>query len=260
MSTPPLDLPDGRAMSLLNELTRQNFNVISEQIVILVNESASEKDARALIRITRLVFEEATKEDGFKSEVYARLCLRMIVRVSAEVKADGVETSDGEPIAGGYLFRKHLVDLCQEDFTRMCMAGDAVAKGEEAALLSDEQGASQKTKHHGPGLVRFMGELFKVHVLTERFTHQCVQRLLHSTKNPREEEIDGLCSLLTLVGEQLDMNWKARRNMDLYFARMKRLCKTSNVSVRTRSKLQNMIALRAKDRSEERRVGKECRN
>jgi translation initiation factor 4G len=171
------------------------------------------------------------------------------------VQDDGIKNSEGKPIAGGQLFRKYLLNRCQEDFERGWVAKEATAAAaatkamddqaakaandrnkegggeEEVALYSDEYYAAQKAKRQGLGLIKFIGELFKLKMLTERIMHECVKKLLGNVENPEEEEIESLCKLLSTVGGILDTN-KARAHMDIYFSRMKELTKSPNVSSR----------------------------
>ena len=181
-------------------------------------------------------------------------------QISSKVQDDGIKNAEGKPIAGGKLFRKYLVNRCQEDFERGWVAKEATAaaaaakasqdeaakaanqqreKGgtEEVALYSDEYYAAQKVKRQGLGLVKFIGELFKLQMLTERIMHECVKKLLGNVENPEEEEIESLCKLLTTVGASLDTQ-KARAHMDVYFSRMKELTKSQNVSSRMQFMLQ----------------------
>ena len=48
---------------------------------------------------------------------------------------------------------------------------------------------------------RFIGELFKLKMLTENIMHDCVFKLLR-TKDP--ENLECLCRLLTTIGKELD--------------------------------------------------------
>ena len=118
-------------------------------------------------------------------------------------------------------------------------AADAAAADgdEEAALYSEEYYAAQKAKRQGLGLIKFIGELFKLQMLTERIMHECVKKLLGNVENPEEEEIESLCKLLTTVGALLDTP-KARAHMDVYFSRMKELTKSPNVNSRMQFMLQ----------------------
>ena len=165
--------------------------------------------------------------------MYARLCRNMMEQISPNVRDDGIKNAEGKPIAGGQLFRKYLLNRCQEDFERGWVAKEATAaaaatkasedqaakaaaegnENGESALYSDEYYAAQKAKRQGLGLIKFIGELFKLQMLTERIMHECVKKLLRNVENPEEEEIESLCKLLTTVGQILDTP-KARAHME----------------------------------------------
>ena len=244
------EVVDRKVRALLNKLTMEKFDSISGQIIDWANKSVDEKDGRTLIQVIRLVFEKAT-DDATWSEMYARLCRKMMEQISPDVQDDGIRNAEGKPITGGQLFRKYLLNRCQEDFERGWSqkeaaaeaaaskaaedratkeANEKTASGEEA-LYSDEYYAAQKAKRQGLGLVKFIGELFKLQMLTERIMHECIKKLLSNVDNPEEEEIESLCKLLTTVGSQLDSS-KARGHIDIYFSRMKELAKSGNVSSR----------------------------
>jgi translation initiation factor 4G len=236
-----------KVRSLLNKLTMEKFDAISDQIIEWANKSEAEKDGRTLIHVIRLVFEKATDEAAW-SEMYARLCRKMMETISPNVQDDGIRNTEGKPITGGQLFRKYLLNRCQEDFERGWAAKDAAAKisegikkveeaSSEVELYSDEYYAAQKAKRQGLGLIQFIGELYKLRMLTERIMHECIKKLLGNVDNPEEEEIESLCRLLTTVGRLLD-NPKARAHMDIYFTRMKELGKSSNVAPRMQFMLQ----------------------
>ncbi|KAL1695926.1 armadillo-type protein, partial [Schizophyllum commune] len=253
---------DRKVMGLLNKLTMEKFDSLSDQIISWANKSKKEKDGRTLVRIIQLVFEKATDEASW-SEMYARLCRKMMEQISPKVQDDGIRNAEGKPITGGQLFRKYLLNRCQEDFERgwvnkEATAAAAVTEGvqstnekkeggdDEPDLYSDEYYAVQKAKRQGLGLIRFLGELFKLQMLTERTMHQCVQKLLANVDNPQEEEIESVCKLLTTVGELLDTP-RAHAHMDVYFARMKELTKKPIVSSRMQFMLQDLIELRSRN-------------
>ncbi|EAU91617.1 eukaryotic initiation factor 4F subunit P130 [Coprinopsis cinerea okayama7 len=258
------EMVDRKVKGLLNKLTMEKFDSISDQIIAWANKSEKEKDGRTLIQVIRLVFEKATDEATW-SEMYARLCRKMMEQISPKVQDDGIKNAEGRPIAGGQLFRKYLLNRCQEDFERGWVNKEATAaaakakaaddeaikaandskkdKEGEVELYSDEYYAAQKAKRQGLGLIKFIGELFKLQMLTERIMHECVKKLLGNVDNPEEEEIESLCKLLTTVGALLDTP-KAHAHMDIYFSRMKELTKSPNVSPRMQFMLQDVIELR----------------
>uniref|UniRef100_D8Q9Y9 MI domain-containing protein n=2 Tax=Schizophyllum commune (strain H4-8 / FGSC 9210) TaxID=578458 RepID=D8Q9Y9_SCHCM len=261
------EVVDRKVKGLLNKLTMEKFDSLSDQIIAWANKSEKEKDGRTLIQVIRLVFEKATDEAAW-SEMYARLCRKMMEQISPKVQDDGIRNAEGKPITGGQLFRKYLLNRCQEDFERGWVNKEATAAAaatkavedeavksanekkeggdNEPDLYSDEYYAAQKAKRQGLGLIRFIGELFKLQMLTERIMHQCVQKLLGNVDNPEEEEIESLCKLLTTVGELLDTP-RAHAHMDVYFARMKELTKKPTVSSRMQFMLQDLIELRARN-------------
>ncbi|KAI0250915.1 armadillo-type protein [Lactifluus subvellereus] len=259
-------LVERKVKALLNKLTMRRFDLISDQIIAWANKSEGEKDGRTLIQVIKLVFEKATDEAMF-SEMYARLCRKMMEQISPKVQDYGVKNAEGKPFAGGQLFRKYLLNRCQEDFERGWVAKETTTaaaaskatedqavkevnektkSGGEFGLYSDEYYTAAKAKRRGLGLIRFIGELFKLQMLTERIMHECIKKLLVNVENPEEGEIESLCELLTTVGSLLDTP-KARAHLDVYFSRMRGLTKNKNVSARMIFMLQDVIELRERN-------------
>ncbi|KZT21061.1 hypothetical protein NEOLEDRAFT_1121622 [Neolentinus lepideus HHB14362 ss-1] len=256
------EVVDRKVRGLLNKLTMERFESISDQIIGWANKSEKEKDGRTLIQVIRLVFEKATDEAAW-SEMYARLCRKMMEQISPNVQDEGIRNAEGKPITGGQLFRKYLLNRCQEDFERgwaMKETTAAAAKGkasadaataaanegkgeDETELYSEEYYAASKAKRQGLGLVKFIGELFKLQMLTERIMHECIKKMLSNVDNPEEEEIESLCQLLTTIGQILDTQ-RAKQYMDIYFTRMRELPKNPKVSSRMQFMLQDVIELR----------------
>ena len=87
-------------------------------------------------------------------------------------------------------------------------------------MLSDEYYIAAAAKRRGLGLVRFIGELFKLGMLTSRIMHMCVKRLVDWEGMPDEAEVESLTSLLKTIGETLDSEEKMRSTMDAYFLRI----------------------------------------
>jgi translation initiation factor 4G len=254
------EVVERKVKALLNKLTMERFDSISDQIIAWANKSEKERDGRTLIQVIKLIFEKATDEAIF-SEMYARLCRKMMEQISPKVQDDGIKNSEGKPFAGGNLFRKYLLNRCQEDFERGWVAKEAAAAaatsnatadqavektnektkgGEEPGMYSDEYYAAAKARRRGLGLIRFIGELFKLQMLTERIMHECTKKLLGNVENPEEEEIESLCMLLTTVGSRLDTP-KARAHLDVYFSRMQGLTENKKVNARMVCMLQVCI-------------------
>ncbi|KAL1756303.1 armadillo-type protein [Schizophyllum commune] len=236
----------------LDDLSASNFDRMSDRIIAWTNKW-SMRDGRMLVSITELVYRKAT-DNTASCVLCARLCRKMMEKISSNVRDEDTRDAEGKLVTGGQLFRKHLVNSCQEDFERYCSSVDAqktntcdtpaaswtgLEDGVDNELESPggAHGLTQVTERRGLGTILFIGELFKVQMLTERIMHQCVQKLLGNVDNPAEEEIESLCKLLTIVGELLDTP-RAHAHMDVYFARLKELTKKPTLSSRMQFMLQ----------------------
>ncbi|KAI9599450.1 armadillo-type protein [Syncephalis fuscata] len=113
----------------------------------------------------------------------------------------------------------------------------------EDYLMSDEYYTAAKAKRRGLGLVEFIGELFKLDMLTEKIMHECVRRLLSNVQDPEEEETESMAKLMSTVGKLLDHR-AARNYMDAYFHRIQELSVNQKLSSRIRFMLLDLIELR----------------
>ena len=247
----PPETIERKVKALLNKLTMEKFDSISHQIVAWANKSETEVDGATLQLVIKLVFEKATDEATW-SHMYARLCRKMMEHVSSDVRDENAKDKHGNFVAGGQLFRQYLLSRCQADFERGWSAREDLEEKQEAVVaasgaapgeivFSDEYYALQKAKRRGLGLVKFIGELFKLQMLTERIMHRCIQRLLDE---PAEEDIESACQLLITVGSALS-GPKGKDTMDLSFEKMKEFLADCTVSSRIRFMLQ-VSALRIK--------------
>lgn len=73
---------------------------------------------------------------------------------------------------------------------------------EEKQRLKEElEDAKDKARRRSLGNIKFIGELFKLKMLTETIMHDCIVKLL---KNHDEESLECLCRLLSTIGKDLD--------------------------------------------------------
>ena len=232
-----------KVRALLNKLTMAKFDTVSDRIVEWANKSEMEKDGRALILVTRLVFESATRTTW--SEMHALLCRKIMENISPNVRDDDIRDTGGKLITGGQLFRKFLLNHCKQAFERSWPAteseGTPIKKVSESSgeveLYSGGYDAAKPTRGQALGLVQFIGELYKLQMLTDRVTHECIKRLLtRADNNPEEAEIECLCRLLTTAGKLLDRP-KAWAYVGIFWE-VEKLRKNSNVVPRTQFMLQ----------------------
>lgn len=72
---------------------------------------------------------------------------------------------------------------------------------ERERLVAELEEARDKARRRSLGNIKFIGELFKLKMLTEPIMHDCVVKLL---KNHDEESLECLCRLLSTIGKDLD--------------------------------------------------------
>ncbi|KTW31424.1 hypothetical protein T552_00068 [Pneumocystis carinii B80] len=238
-----------KVKAALNKLTVDNFDRITDQILEIASQSKNETDGRTLRQIIQLTFEKATDEANFSS-MYARFCRKMMETTSSEIRDEKLQLDkNGRPITGGILFRKYLLNRCQENFERGWKANlPSKPNGEfntqEAEMLSDEYYVLVTAKRRGLGLIKFIGELFKLNMLTERIMHECIKKLLANVVDPDEEEIESLCKLLATIGKDLESTEKGHVHMNVYIERMDKIVKTSNLSNRIKFMVMDILDLR----------------
>jgi translation initiation factor 4G len=247
-----------KVKGLLNKLTKEKFVSISNQILEWGNKSIAENDGQTLRLVIKLIFEKA-KDEQFWSSMYAELCHKLLETLSSEIKDEQVTSADGTPLAGGVLFRKYLLNRCQEDFERgwknkedasaaakskasedeknKAAHDEAIAAGQqvEEFKFSDEYYAEQAAKRQGLGLVKFVGELFKLDMLSLKIMNACIVKLLHNIVNPDEEDVESLCQLISTVGSKIQRTSAAAAGtLNVFISRMTEMSQSPNISSRMR--------------------------
>uniref|UniRef100_A0A3Q0S2K1 Eukaryotic translation initiation factor 4 gamma, 1a n=1 Tax=Amphilophus citrinellus TaxID=61819 RepID=A0A3Q0S2K1_AMPCI len=224
-----------RLRSILNKLTPQKFQELMKQVTELTIDT--EERLKGAID---LIFEKAISEPNF-SVAYANMC-RCLMGLK-------VPTSDKPGVFVN--FRKLLLNRCQKEFEKDQDDDEIFEKKQkelEAAKDDDErerfrvelEEARDKARRRSLGNIKFIGELFKLKMLTEPIMHDCVVKLL---KNHDEESLECLCRLLSTIGKDLDFE-KAKPRMDQYFNQMDKIIKERKTSSRIRFMLQDVLDLR----------------
>lgn len=240
----PLEVIQRKVKALLNKLTVEKFEPISNQIIEWANKSVNETDGTSLRTVIQLTFMKATDEPNFSS-MYAKLCRKMWDMIDPSISDEAIIGADGKPVSGNLLYRKYLLNRCQEDFERgwkttLPKKTDLT----EAELLSEEYYIAAKAKRRGLGLVKLIGELYKLDMLTERIMHECIKRLLANVTDPEEEEVESVCKLLSTIGDKLDHE-RSRGHIDVYFERLKMMQNNDKISSRIKYMIQDVVELRS---------------
>ncbi|KAK3989472.1 hypothetical protein QBC44DRAFT_241354 [Cladorrhinum sp. PSN332] len=244
------DMVQRKVKAALNKMTPEKFDKIADQILAIASQSKNETDGRTLRQVIQLTFEKATDEAHWAS-MYAKFCKRMLETMSPEIRDENITDKSGTVVSGGPLFRKYLLNRCQTEFERGWKVDLPPVPEEtkdpktgEAAMLSDEYYIAAAAKRRGLGLVQFIGELYKLGMLTERIMHECVRKLLEFKDIPDEAEIESLTKLLKTIGGNLDNTEKGRPMMDAYFARIDTMVNLPGLPSRLKFMLMDIVDLR----------------
>ncbi|XP_061639179.1 eukaryotic translation initiation factor 4 gamma 1-like isoform X4 [Phyllopteryx taeniolatus] len=224
-----------KVRSILNKLTPQKFQQLMKQVSELTIDT--EERLKGVIDLT---FEKAISEPDF-SVAYANMC-RCVMGLKVQATNKPGDTVN---------FRKLLLNRCQNEFEKDKNDNEIfekkqreleAAEGDEEKqrLIEDLEVSKNKARRRSLGNIKFIGELFKLKMLTEVIMHDCIVKLL---KNHDEESLECLCRLLSTIGKDLDFE-KAKHFMDQYFNQMEKVIKEKKTSSRIRFMLQDVMDLR----------------
>ncbi|CRL07938.1 CLUMA_CG020896, isoform A [Clunio marinus] len=207
-----------RFRSMLNKLTAENFDTLVNQVKKTYKIDTSER----LDGVISLVFEKAISEPKF-APTYAELC-KKVADIATAPSALGEGTK--KPT-----LKVKLITQCQKEFERHkeeSIVFDSIEeklreienlpanenRDEEKARLEEEH---YKVRQRANGTVKFIGELFKIDMLTSKIMHACIDMLL---QDPTEEKIERVCKLLTTIGRKIEEKERGEA-LDKYFNTLK---------------------------------------
>jgi translation initiation factor 4G len=239
------DMVQRKVKAALNKMTPEKFDKISDQILEIAAQSKDETDGRTLRQVIQLTFEKACDEAHWSS-MYAKFCFKMLNTMSHDIKDENVRDKQGNPVVGGALFRKYLLNRCQEEFERGWEVNlpEAPEEGKEATMLSDEYYIAAAAKRKGLGLIQFIGELYKLGMLTLRIMHECVLKLLDFEGLPDESAIESLVKLLRTVGATMESAEAGPKMINMYFERVEKVMNMEGLNSRLRFMLLDTIDIR----------------
>lgn len=237
----------------LNFETARNDALQIELTELLTNESAiidfNIDTTERMNRIIVLIFEKTIDEPN--SVAYAQLCHKLSKK-SFAINAQSPK-----------LFLKTLIGKCQNEFEnhviveseglaenlqsilqKIAETTDVDRKAEYEANYDEEK---RKIRRRSVGTVRFIGELFKLGMLTPAIMIHCVSKLLDRNS---EDKLECACKLLTTIGGRLEdkKNFLHFHALREYFRQMQEIVdrtnESSQISRRVRFLIQDVIDLR----------------
>jgi len=230
--------------SILNKLTPQKFDKLLKQIRELEINSTERLEGSI-----SLIFEKAIDEPNF-AVAYGKLCKEL-----CDMKV-------GNDTGSATSFRWVLLKRCQVEFTKDKKNDEDLAKlkKELDEAPEDQKKLLDKTlklqiavaKRRSVGNIRFIGELFKLNMLTIKIIFECVIKLFGDD----EDNLECLCRLFTTIGKDLDGKaknqdaqtpkgeGKAKAQVDSYFTRLEKIRDGKKVSSRVKFMIQDVLDLR----------------
>lgn len=219
-----------RVRGILNKITPETFDTLSRQLL-----DVGIDNERVLQDIILVLFEKALKEPHFSS-LYAEVCLVL------SKHGPNFEHPDLRGRTETTSFLKLLLSNCQREFDNRVQLCATLAEGKKDGFTPEEEIEFHAARQKMLGNIKFVGELGKLDLVSEKILHSCIQQLLTRLRNPFPEDLECLCGLLATTGRRLDHE-RAKSYMDTYFARVGEIMQQPLPS-RIRFMLQDTIELR----------------
>ncbi|XP_029699668.1 eukaryotic translation initiation factor 4 gamma 3-like [Takifugu rubripes] len=214
---------------ILNKLTPERFESLMKQV-----DELNINNEETLNAVIELIVNKALTEQSY-SATYAKMCHHLKGLMVSSRSSDGF-----------IYFHKLLLQRCQMEFENGLLkekennVSVAQEEGEEQQLKVDLEQTKLKTRVRSVANMRFIGELFKLRMITEAIIHTCAVKLLQDVC---EESMECLCKLLSIVGEDMDTEAE-RPKLNSYYDYICYLLKEWKMSTRIKFMLQDVVALR----------------
>ncbi|CAF2066461.1 unnamed protein product [Rotaria magnacalcarata] len=229
--------------AILNKVTPQTFDKLQKKLEALEIDRYEKLEGMITI-----FFSKAVDEPAF-SFLYAKLCKQF------QKKQVTVPGDDGKLIT--HYFRQILLTRCQKEFENDYRQEIEYEKRKaEVETLTDDKKRKDeaekleedlvKAKRRKLGNIFFIGELFKLQMLTDTIMYDCIEYLLRDKSD--EESIECLCRLLRTIGKELD--GKAlektvnKTNLEKHYRELDGIIKEQKTSARIRFMIQDLMELR----------------
>ncbi|KAF0304810.1 Eukaryotic translation initiation factor 4 gamma 3 [Amphibalanus amphitrite] len=231
---------------ILNQITPNNIERLTGEIKKLALDTE-----HRLHDMIQTLLDKAVDEPTYADQ-YASICVAM--------SRTEVTGADGNVV----VFRKLLLTQCQREFEKDKTSElnrderqkeiDAEQDKEKRKRMTFElQQESVKIRRRSNGNIRFIGELYKLNMLSDRIMHHCIVKLI---KDKHEDSYECLCILMTTIGEKLETAERKRgKDLSQMFADFNRLATDKSLASRIRFMLQDLIDMRNNNWVNTRTVG-----
>jgi MIF4G domain len=150
-----------KVLELLISLTAENIDTTTHALAEIANNSKHESDTRTLRLVIELLFTHGINERN--PAQYASLCRCIMEMIDPQIIDLLVVDQNGDFLKGPQLFRKFLLNRCQQEFERCFVA--------ETEQVQDPQLVLSDSKAKNLGLLRFIAEIFKQNMIIEKIMY-----------------------------------------------------------------------------------------
>lgn len=199
---------------ILNKITPEKFDRLMKSLLDM--EDINNPDCIEVM--VNCIQEKALLEPKF-SDLYAKLCFGIVQAPSYKSNAP--------------FFRKALLNAAEKEFQKKptyYQDDNDEHQGKSAAELEE---IKTKERLRALGNISFLGELFRMKILSSKIIHEVVKDLL--LRDPTPEKIEVVCQLLTSVGQLLESQTKeAEKIMSIYFIQLQKIVNAPSSEFNTR--------------------------
>lgn len=190
--------------SILNKLTPDNFSSLAERVSDL-NIDTEPK----LADVIDIVFAKALAEPGY-CVLYGQMCShlkKITIASNTNSNTNNPASTNNSTNFGNTLLRRCQIQFNTDIYNGLDLAGreekiqnetDPEVKKQLTVELYEDK---YRCRMRGLGLIKFIGELYKIDMLNYKIMMDCIGRLLSDAS---DETLECLCDLLTTIGGKLE--------------------------------------------------------
>eukprot|EP01133_Synstelium_polycarpum_P013632 gene13632-16050_t len=243
-----------KAKFILNRISPEKFDSLSQNLLDL----GITRDTEVFTGVISLIFEKAITEAKYVT-MYTDLCRKIFTSERVAKDSDKEKEVARVTAAGGDVaaaenddaykpkFRTHLLKTCQEEYEKVTKIFDTIdevpedLEPQERTDFEEKQFIQRKKIF---GLIKFIAELFKQDMLSEKVIHGILVALMGELVKPQEIKLECFCKLLSPIGNKIISKKGAEEFMRGYYQRMETLISSPTLSQRIKFLIQNVLDLK----------------